>query len=601
MSEAVIGILLLGHASAATLVVTKSTDAGAGSLRDTLAAAAEGDTITFAPDLASPITLTSGEIILSKQVIIKGPGARLLTISGNDASRIFEVTSSLTALSDISGLTLTHGNSVGTGSGGAIYNKGALVLTRCAVVQNAGGSGGGVANEGSLLVDECTFFFNTSTGNGGAVRNTGSLLLYNSTFTANLAPSSGAVASFTTSGPGAALTVTNCTIARNSATDPANAFGGGILNGSTSTAILYNTIVAGNFALTGRDLSGAFLTGGHNLIRIGAGSTGLVDEGPEGDRVGTTAFPYDPLLGGLENNGGPTDTLELMARSPAIGEGNDMNAPPRDQRGRLRNGTSDIGAYEFQGLLPVTLANISTRLSVQTGDNVLISGFIVTGDLPKPVVIRALGPSLPTDFSLADPRLEVYDGSGQLKAGNDNWRTEVSVLGETVFAPTNDLEAALLITLNPGAYTAIETGADGGTGIGLLEVYDFDRSIDSKLANISTRGLVQTGDDVLIGGFIVLGEDSQKVIVRALGPSLPVSGNLANPTLELFDENGVAMQFNDDWRTDQPTEITATGIPPTNDREAAIVTTLTEGPYTAIVRGAGDTTGIALIEVYAIE
>src|SRR5205085_6664292 len=143
-------------------------------------------------------------------------------------------------------------------------------------------------------------------------------------------------------------------------------------------------------------------------------------------------------------------------------------------------------------------------------------------------------------------------------------------------------------------------GADNGTGVGLVEVYDLDRTVDSKLANISTRGFVQTGENVLIGGLIVLGQNPLRVIVRAIGPSLPVPGTLANPTLEMHDGSGTLIASNDDWRSDQEAEIIATGIPPTNNLESAIVQNVAPGSYTAIVRGVNGTTGIALVEVYAL-
>jgi hypothetical protein len=164
------------------------------------------------------------------------------------------------------------------------------------------------------------------------------------------------------------------------------------------------------------------------------------------------------------------------------------------------------------------------------------------------------------------------------------------------------LESAIVATLaaNSTGYTAIVRGVNNTTGVGLVEVFDLDNTVDSKLANISTRGLVQTGDDVMIGGFIVLGADAQKVIVRAIGPSLPVVGKLADPTLELHDANGALLVSNDNWRDTQEAEIIATTIPPTNDAESAIVRTLAPAAYTAIVRGVNGTTGVALVEVYAL-
>jgi hypothetical protein len=157
-----------------------------------------------------------------------------------------------------------------------------------------------------------------------------------------------------------------------------------------------------------------------------------------------------------------------------------------------------------------------------------------------------------------------------------------------------------MLPANSSAYTATVRGVDNGTGVGLVEVYDLDRTVDSKLANISTRGFVQTEDNVLIGGLIVLGQDPLRVIVRAIGPSLPVAGALENPTLELHDGNGALIASNDNWRSDQEAEIIATGIPPSNDLESAIVQNLAPGNYTAIVAGANSTTGVALVEAYGL-
>jgi hypothetical protein len=218
------------------------------------------------------------------------------------------------------------------------------------------------------------------------------------------------------------------------------------------------------------------------------------------------------------------------------------------------------------------------------------------------VIVRAIGPSLPLTGLLLNPFLELHDSSGAIIVSNDNWRTdqEQEIIA-TGLAPNNDDESAIVMTLDPGSYTAIVRGATGGSGIALVEVYDLDQLADSKLANISTRGLVETGDNVLIGGFIVLGDNAANVLLRAIGPSLPVAGPLADPTLELHDSNGTTLTSNDNWRSDQESEILATGIPPADDAESAIRTTLSPGPYTAIVRGANNTTGIALVEVYQLD
>ena len=249
------------------------------------------------------------------------------------------------------------------------------------------------------------------------------------------------------------------------------------------------------------------------------------------------------------------------------------------------------------------LGNISTRLRVETGLNVLIGGFIITGDGDKKFIARGVGPSLGIEGALANPKLELYNSEGGLVAENDNWQdspNKQAIIDSTI-PPAHELEPAIVETLAPAAYTAIVSGVDGGTGIGLVEVYDLDRTVPSKFANISTRGLVQTGADVMIGGTIIVGEQPQKVIIRAIGPSLPgVSGNLQDPVLELFDGEGNPIAQNDNWRDTQQDEVNATGIPPSDDRESAIVRTLPPAAYTAIVRGASETTGVALIEVYAL-
>jgi len=253
---------------------------------------------------------------------------------------------------------------------------------------------------------------------------------------------------------------------------------------------------------------------------------------------------------------------------------------------------------------------------VQTGDNVLIGGFIVTGAQPKKVIIRAIGPSLtvngmPLPGKLENPVLDL-NGPDGLIASNDNWRsTQEAEIMATGVAPTNGLESAIVATLPADAtgYTATVRGVNNTTGIPLVEVFDLDTTVDSNLANISTRGFVQTGDNVMIGGFIVLGPNPQQVLVRAIGPSLananpPVEGALGNPTLSLRNGNGDVIASNDDWRSDQEAEIIATGVAPTNELESALITTLSSSVtgigYTAVVSGVNGGTGVGLVEVYAI-
>lgn len=220
--------------------------------------------------------------------------------------------------------------------------------------------------------------------------------------------------------------------------------------------------------------------------------------------------------------------------------------------------------------------------------------------------MRAIGPSVPVAGVLANPVIELRDSSGGLIRSNDDWRLggqEAEIMA-TGIPPSNDLESAIVETLsaNGSAYTAIVRGVNNGTGIGVVEAYDLDQTVDSKLANISTRGLVQTDNNVLIAGTIVVGQAPQRVLIRAMGPSLSLQGKLADPILELRDANGSLLRSNDNWRSDQELEIIATTIPPSDDLESAIVQTLPAqgAAYTAIVRGTGGTTGIAVVEVYAL-
>lgn len=269
----------------------------------------------------------------------------------------------------------------------------------------------------------------------------------------------------------------------------------------------------------------------------------------------------------------------------------------------------------------VQLANISTRGKVGTGDQMLFGGFVIhrppgfTGDYHKRLLIRALGPSLrdgglPADRCLADPQLELYNSSGQLIAANDNWRSDqAQEIIATGAPPSNDLEAAAVVVLSDAGYTVQVRGANGATGLGIVEVFDLDpldpvnQPDSGRLVNISTRGHVSGGDDLLIGGLIVRGDAGQTVVVRAMGPDLTAIGvpdALSDPTLELRDASGTLLAFNDDWRDAQEQEIQATPFAPNDNRDSTILTALIPGHYTAIVRGGDSATGIALVEVYAL-
>ena len=258
------------------------------------------------------------------------------------------------------------------------------------------------------------------------------------------------------------------------------------------------------------------------------------------------------------------------------------------------------------------MVNISSRAEVRTADSVEIAGFIVTGTVPKKVIIRGIGPALGdlgVAGALADPVLELHTTNGGADvtlATNNNWRdSQQTEIQNTGIPPSKDLEAAIVRTLDPGSYTAILRGNNNGTGVGLIEVYDLEASVDSKLANISTRAFINTGDNVLIGGIIGGGNGSQpKVLIRAIGPSLTqfgVANALQDPLLELRNAQGDVLLSNNDWESDQKDAITATGLAPSNTKESAILATLLPTNYTAIVRGAGNTAGVGLVEVYHLQ
>jgi hypothetical protein len=260
------------------------------------------------------------------------------------------------------------------------------------------------------------------------------------------------------------------------------------------------------------------------------------------------------------------------------------------------------------GATPSRLLNIATRMRVQTGENVLIGGFIINGTDSKNVIIRGIGPSLSSFFSgvLANPTLELFQGNTLLQSNNDWKDTQRVEIEATGLQPGNDSESAIVRTLLPGSYTAIVRGFGDTTGIGVVEAYDLNQTANSKFANIATRGFVDAGDNVMIGGLIIgpASGSTAKVVVRAIGPSLTafgIAGALQDPTVDLKDANGTTLLSNNDWQQGQAAEIQQLGLAPGDIRESALVTTLSPGAYTAIVRGVGNTTGVGLVEVYNVQ
>jgi hypothetical protein len=249
-------------------------------------------------------------------------------------------------------------------------------------------------------------------------------------------------------------------------------------------------------------------------------------------------------------------------------------------------------------------------MRVQTGDNVGIGGFIIAGTAPKHLLLRALGPSLiqsGVPDALTDPVLELHGPGAFVTIVNDNWRddpVQEAAIIVTGIPPTNDLESAIDATLNPGAYTAVLRGRNNTSGVALVEVYDLSQAAPAKLANISTRAFVSTGDNIVIGGFLLGGHNGDgRIVVRGIGPSLTAAGvpnALADPTLELRDGDGALLVANNDWQDDaiQASALTFSGLAPTNNLESGLVANLPPGLYTALLQGRNNGTGVGLVEVY---
>ena len=624
------------------ITVQRSTDQGTPSFR--IFSISPGHTVTI-----QGLTLSNGSVQgkfpANSGGGIYNDGSNLTVthcvISGNSAGLGGGIYNNAinfgTAQLTIDNTKVTGNTSVG--AGGGIFNDGSgathsasILLSQSTVSGNSALNGAGIFNDGhdsgsaNLVVNDSTISGNTAQTLGGGIFNFGQLhpdntrtTLSNSTISGNAAQRGGGLANDGTAGA-AILEIANCTISDNSATQN----GGGILNtiasptatpgqgrrpngsGPVASVTLRNTIL--HTGASGENIhndQGQFTSNGYNLSSDDGG--GLLNG--TGDLVSV-----DPLLGPLADNGGPTFTHALLPGSPAINAGDPAFVPPPDfdQRGtgfpRVFAGRIDIGAFELQQIVETTLLNISTRLRVLGGDQALIGGFIIAGSSPERLLIRGIGPSL-GDFGvpdpLGDPILELHGPEGFSTITNDNWQdTQAAEIQATGLAPTNDLESAILSMLSPNAYTAVVRGNNGGTGVGLVEVYDLGFGANSRLDNISTRGFVNVGDSAMIGGFILaFGNESPQILLRAIGPSLAAFGvpdTLADPTLELHDGNGATVAMNDNWRDTQETEIAATGAPPSDDLESAIVQALPPAAYTVLVRGKNDTTGVGLVEAYRL-
>jgi hypothetical protein len=392
----------------------------------------------------------------------------------------------------------------------------------------------------------------------------------------------------------------------------------GSIEGSGSVVLGANRLTVGaNNSST--SFSGV-ISGTGSLAKIGSGALTLQANDCIADTVGLILVSGSIIK--LDFTG-PSDAIASL-------KVNGVGQPSGTYGGPLSGAPNILPEFTGPGTVRVgpisTLGNISSRAFVQTGDKVIIGGFIVQGAESKRVIIRAIGPEL-TQYgvpnALNNPTLELHDGTGALIASNDSWlhtiiggivtSNQVADIRNSGHAPGDGRESAIIADLPTGNYTAIVRGVNNTTGVALVEVYDLRPEGDSYLSNISTRSFVQTGDDVMIGGFIIAPTESKRVIIRAIGPELTqygVPNALANPTLELHDAAGALIASNDNWQhtmtggvitSDQTQAIRNSGYAPGDGRESAIVADLPPGNYTAIVRGVNNTTGVALVEVYDLD
>ncbi|HEV2840963.1 MAG TPA: SBBP repeat-containing protein [Chthoniobacterales bacterium] len=391
---------------------------------------------------------------------------------------------------------------------------------------------------------------------------------------------------------------------------------------AAGSALVYSTYLGGNDFEVGHGI--AVDSTGNAYVTGNTGSTNFPTVNPFQSTIGSdldafvtklnaagSALAYSSYLGGNDLDHVFDIAVDSMGNAYVTGDTSSTCFPTTtgafDTALGLGGGDAFITKVsETAKPSPLTpcsseLLNIATRMRVSTGDSALIGGFIIVGQ-PKRVIIRGIGPSL-TDIpgALANPVLELFHSDGRLLLSNDDWITNREEVEETTIPPTHDLESAIVVLLPPGAYTAVLRGQNNAIGIGIVEVYDLNVGVNSTLANIGSRGFVDTGDNAMIGGFIVGGGSAPvRVLIRGIGPSLAssVPNALADPTLELRNGNGSLIRDNDNWRDSQEEEIQNTTIPPSHDLEAAIIETVPNGNYTAVLRGENNTSGVAVVEVY---
>lgn len=488
-------------------------------------------------------------------------------------------------------ITATDTSTSATGTSNTI-TVGAAAATRFSVVAPANATAGTAFNFTVTAFDQ---FNNIATGYTGTVRFTSTDA--NAALPANSTLTNGAGTFSAT-----LRTVGNQTI---TATDTVN----NSINGTSNTiAVSKNTPgLTGTVSPTSGNVGTPFTDTA--VLSNGINPTGTITftvYGPNAGNCATAIFTSTKTVNG--NGSYVSDPFTPTAQGSytfvALYSGDVNNNPVATVCG-VASQTFNVGPAPAQSL------NISTRVRTELGDRAMIGGFIISGNAPKSVVIRGLGPSLAsfnlTDL-LANPQLELKGPNNNLIFLNKDWKdTQRALIEGTNFEPKDDRESVIVITLNPGQYTAILSGEGGTTGIGLVEVYDTSPGSDSKLGNISTRGFVQTGDKVMIGGFTLGGNNiPTRIAVRGRGPSLSqfgLSPVLADPTLELRNQNGTITIVNDDWQSDPASRdaLIANGLGLSDPKESGIFTSLPAGQYTAVLAGKGGGIGIGLIEIYNLQ
>jgi hypothetical protein len=671
-SGAALGLFCVGTAAADTYPVTNTNDSGAGSLRQAIIDAnghSGPDIISFHIPGSGVRTITPATELpaITGPVTIDGytqPGSRANTLDGADNAVLPIEISGATAGSGISGLTLGSG-SAGSTIRGLVINRfaanGIVVQSNSNAISgnfigtNASGTGalGNLLDGISVQASSNTIGGTTTTarnvisanGRHGISLGGGAGVPQNNVVQTNFIGTDVTGTQLLGNGGDGvyAISATNNTIGgviTRAGSPPANVIAGnagcgvGVDSGVTGLAIKGNSIHSnGGLGIdlnrdgpTRNDSSEGDTDTGPNLLQNYPILTFFAAFGdpPElhfngrfKSRPNTTYHveyfsndAYDPTgfgegqvwIGSLDFTTPANGRLGWGSAGPTPFLVKNLTMTATDPNGNTSEFSPEMGQ----------LQNIATRLRVQSGDNALIGGFIITGTDPKKVMVRGIGPSL-ANFGipdpLADPTLELHDSTSTL-ATNDDWKlqpdnsSQQAEIEATMLAPTNEKESAIVRTLpaNNAGYTAVLRGKDNSTGIGVVEAYDLDVAANSRLANISTRGLVESGNDVLIGG-IISSKGLTKVVVRAIGPTLAhfgITNPLQDPTLELYDDSGTPIATNDDWQSSQQDDIEEATLAPNDSRESAIFASLPPGNYTAVVRGKNGATGIAVVEAYNV-